>query len=373
MSTLATNAITDASGGNTASINGYTPTMSNMAGRNRLINSDMRIDQRNAGASATAGAATYTLDRWIAYDSSDAVFTVQQDSSAPAGFVNSAKITITTADASIAASQYNYFAQRIEGFNVADLNWGSANAKTVTLSFWVRSSVTGTFGGALANSAYNRSYPFTYAISVADTWEQKSVTISGDTSGTWLTTNGVGIQVLFDLGTGTNNTGTAGAWVGAGNIGADSTIQLANTLNATWYITGVQLEEGSVATPFEHVDYGEMLRRCQRYFYSVGGSPYESAGSMGNAYLTNYCFALIRSTVEMRTLPTLTQINNWEWSDWTNAGSASGALTIASSDSNTKQFFVFSNGTTSGLTALRSYYLRAANDTTARLQFSAEL
>jgi hypothetical protein len=269
MSTIAVNAITDASGGNTASINGATPTTDNTMGRNRIQNGDMRIDQRNAGASVTAGAATYTLDRWIAYDSSDAVFTVQQDSSAPAGFVNSAKITITTADASIAASQYNYFAQRIEGFNVADLNWGSANAKTVTLSFWVRSSVTGTFGGALANSAYNRSYPFTYAISVADTWEKKSVTISGDTSGTWLTTNGIGIQVLFDLGTGTDNTGTAGAWVGAGNIGADSTIQLANTLNATWYITGVQLEVGSVATSFERRSYGQELALCQRYYFDA--------------------------------------------------------------------------------------------------------
>jgi len=234
--------------------------------KNRLINGDMKIDQRNAGAAVTAGTGTYTLDRWQAYDSSDAVFTVQQVSDAPTGFVNSAKITITTADASIGASQYNYFQQRIEGLNVADLAWGTASAATVTLSFWVRSSLTGTFGGAFYNSAYNRSYPFTYAISSANTWEQKTVTVAGDTSGTWLTTSGIGVAVTFDLGTGTDNTGTAGAWVGAGNIGADSTVQLASTLNATWYITGVQLEKGSTATSFDYLDYGRSLAQCQRYY-----------------------------------------------------------------------------------------------------------
>jgi hypothetical protein len=197
--------------------------------------------------------------------------TVQQNSSAPSGFVNSAKITVTVADASVAASQYNSFQQRIEGVNVADLAWGTASAVTVTLSFWVRSSVTGTFGGALTNSAYNRSYPFTYSISVADTWEKKTVTIPGDTSGTWLTTTGIGITVNFDLGTGVDNTGTANAWVGAGNVGADSTVQLVNTLNATWYVTGVQLETGSVATPFERRPYGTELMLCQRYCQKLAG------------------------------------------------------------------------------------------------------
>jgi len=340
-------------------------------GRNRLINSDMRIDQRNAGASATAGAATYTLDRWIAYDSSDAVFTVQQDSSAPAGFVNSAKITITTADASIAASQYNYFAQRIEGFNVADLNWGSANAKTVTLSFWVRSSVTGTFGGALVNSAYNRSYPFTYAISVADTWEQKSVTISGDTSGTWLTTNGIGIQVLFDLGTGTNNTGTAGAWVGAGNIGADSTIQLANTLNATWYITGVQLEEGTVATPFERRSYGQELALCQRYYYRLkAGSSYANAG-VGRAYSTTNGQAIVAMPVSMRAAPTSTGYS--ALTDW-NAAQASGNITAMSPASHySLDYRQISIDITATMNTGQTVILNANNTTNAWIEWSAEL
>jgi len=239
--------------------------------RNRVINGAMVIDQRNAGAAVTISSTNvYTVDRWASTESSDATFTVQQDSSAPTGFINSAKITVTVADASVAASQYNTFSQRIEGLNCADLAWGTASAATVTLSFWVRSSVTGTFGGALDNSAYNRSYPFTYTISAADTWEQKSVTIAGDTSGTWLTTNGIGITVYFDLGSGVDNTGTANAWVGAGNVGADSTVQLVNTLNATWYITGVQLEVGSTATPFERRPYGTELALCQRYYTKFG-------------------------------------------------------------------------------------------------------
>lgn len=285
-SSAAPNMVTDASGNVSF---GGTAAMSSSFLRNRIINGDMRVDQRNAGAAVTASTGTYTLDRWKAYDLSDAVFTVQQDSSAPTGFVNSAKVTITTADASIGAAQYNYFAQFIEGLNVSDLAWGTASAQSVTLSFWVRSSVTGTFGGAFANSAYNRSYPFTYSISVANTWEQKTVTVAGDTSGTWLTTNGIGIEVYFDLGTGTDNTGTSGAWVGAGNIGADSTVQLATTLSATWYITGVQLEVGTVATPFERQLYSNQLAQCQRYYYRATAAG--SSRVIGNGFVTSTTIA----------------------------------------------------------------------------------
>jgi hypothetical protein len=283
MSNLKVNSINDASGGNNAVLYGVAAPTNSMGFRNRILNGSMVIDQRNAGAAVTVSTTNvYSLDRWAASESSDATFTIQQDSSAPTGFTNSAKITVTVADASVAASQYNSFQQKIEGFNCADLAWGTASAATVTLSFWVRSSLTGTFGGALTNSAYNRSYPFTYAISAANTWEQKTVTIAGDTSGTWLTTNGIGITVYFDLGSGTDNTGTANAWVGAGNVGSDSTVQLVNTLNATFYITGVQLEAGSVASPFERRDYGRELMMCQRYFetsFPLGTAPANAAST----------------------------------------------------------------------------------------------
>jgi hypothetical protein len=242
-------------------------TDSSMNFRNRIINGDMRIDQRNAGAAVTLTAGgIYTVDRWQGVENTDGAMTAQQDSSAPTGFVTSVKCTTTTADGSLASSQNVQFRQAIEGLNVADLGWGTANAKTITLSFWVRSSLTGTFGGSLRNSAVNRSYPFTYAISVADTWEYKTVTIAGDTSGTWSTTTSTGITLTFSLGAGTDFSGTAGAWAGANNTSATGAVSVIGTLNATWYITGVQLEVGSVATPFERRPYGQELSLCQRYY-----------------------------------------------------------------------------------------------------------
>lgn len=246
------------------------PTTGSFSNRNKIINGDMRIDQRNAGAAVTinTGPKTYTLDRWHANaQSSDGVFTVQQSTTAPTGFTNSLLATVTTADASIGADQYYLLCQRIEGNNVADLGFGSATAKTVTLSFWVRSSLTGTFSGSFENGAEDRAYPFTYSISSADTWEQKTITIAGDTSGTWLTDNGIGLFIWFDLGSGSNKRGTAGSWTGGSNLyGATGAVQLIGTNGATFYITGVQLEVGSVATPFEHRSYGDELARCQRYY-----------------------------------------------------------------------------------------------------------
>jgi len=197
--------------------------------RNRIINGDMRIDQRNAGAAVTVNSANnfYVVDRFFGSGQvTDGVFTVQQSTTAPTNFTNSIIATVTTADASLGATQQYIVGQAVEGFNAADLRWGTANALTVTLSFWVRSSLTGTFGGSLVNSGFNRSYPFTYSISSANTWEQKTVTIAGDTSGTWLTDNGVGIRVLFSLGAGSTYAGTAGAWDGSYKKPAPSPLRL---------------------------------------------------------------------------------------------------------------------------------------------------
>jgi hypothetical protein len=299
VSTVKVNAITDASGGNTATINSMTPTADSLQGfRNRIINGDMRIDQRNAGASVTVnttGSTVFPVDRFFGSGMTSAgVFTLQRSTTAPTGFTNSMIATVTTADSSIAASDLYYVTQIIEGFNVADLGFGSASAKTVTLSFWVRSSVTGTFSGALANSAYNRSYPFTYTISSANTFEYKTITITGDTSGTWLTDNGIGLRVYWNLGSGVDNTGTAGAWTGAGNVGADSTVALISTVNATFYLSGVQLEVGSVATPFERRDYGRELMMCQRYYWKL----------KANNTVTNFCTGLNTSTTNARHMVT---------------------------------------------------------------------
>jgi hypothetical protein len=282
--------------------------------KNRIINGDMRIDQRNAGAAVTA-SGSFPVDRFVVTHSTDGAFSAQQDSSAPAGFVNSVKITTTTADGTLAATQTLNYRQAIEGTNVSDLAWGTANAKTVTLSFWVRSSLTGTFGGSLRNSAVDRSYPFSYSISVADTWEYKSVTIAGDISGTWLTTNGVGVYITFGLGSGSDRSGTAGAWAGANYVQPTGSVSVIGTLNATWYITGVQLEVGSVATPFERRPYGTELMLCQRYFQVIG-SP-SSAGDLNAISFKGYnatgefdLFTLPFMT-QMRTDPTTTKRGTW--------------------------------------------------------------
>jgi hypothetical protein len=276
------------------------------ANRNRIINGDMRIDQRNAGAAVTINSAdsTYTVDRFITKgESADGVFTVDQVTDAPAGFTNSAKITVTTADASIGASQLYIFGQVLEGFNVADLGFGTANAKTVTLSFWVRSSLTGTFGGSLKNDS-TYSYPFTYTISAADTWEYKTVTITGQTAGTWSTDNSAGMRLLWSLGVGSTYTTTGNAWASGNYFKATGATDVIGTNGATLYITGVQLEAGSVATPFEHRQYGQELALCQRYFqyskyyfeYAMG-----TTGSLGGP--------VVPFNTIMRTTPTFTQLS----------------------------------------------------------------
>jgi hypothetical protein len=237
--------------------------------RNRIINGAMVIDQRNAGASVSISGLvnTYTLDRWLIRNDTEAVVSVQQSSTAPTGFNNSLLYTVTTADTSLGATQNHSIQQRIEGFNMADFGWGTANAQTVTLSFWVRSSLTGTFGGAISNSAANRSYPFSYTISAANTFEYKTITIVGDTTGTWITTNGIGAYIYLSTGAGSSVSGTAGAWAGSDFRSATGATSVVGTNGATFYITGVQLEAGSVATPFERRDYGRELMMAQRYYY----------------------------------------------------------------------------------------------------------
>ena len=239
--------------------------------RNRIINGDMRIDERNAGASVTPTDGQYVLDRWKQLQSVASKYSVQQNAGSvtpPAGYTNYLGVTSLSAY-SVGANDYFAVIQEIEGFNSADLAFGTASANTVTLSFWVRSSLTGTFGGTLGNSGNNRAYPFTYTISSANTWEQKSITIAGDTSGTWLTTNGIGLRVKFGLGVGSTYNGTAGSWQASNLVSATGATSVVGTNGATFYITGVQLEAGSVATPFEHRQYGQELALCQRYYWKA--------------------------------------------------------------------------------------------------------
>jgi hypothetical protein len=242
--------------------------------RNRIINGAMVIDQRNAGASVTPADGAYTLDRWSTIMTTASKFTIQQNAGsvstlANGGFTNYLGITSSSSYSVLAGDIFGIH-QRIEGFNTSDLLWGTANAKTVTLSFQVYSSLTGTFGGSLINSAANRSYPFTYSIPTANTWTTVSLTIAGDTSGTWIgATNGFGIQVNFGVGGGSTYSGTAGAWASQQKYTATGATSVVGTNGATFYITGVQLEKGSTATSFDYRPYGTELMFCQRYYVEM--------------------------------------------------------------------------------------------------------
>jgi hypothetical protein len=298
MSNLSVNTITNAAGGNTAQINGMTPTADSLQGfRNRLINGDMRIDQRNAGASVTAtvlSLATYVLDRWGYLVNSASRMSIQQNAGAvtpPVGFTNYLGVTSLGAYTLGSGEQFS-LQQNIEGFNVTDLGWGTANAQAVTLSFWVRSSLTGTFSVVLKNSAANRSYPAAYTINSANTWEQKTITVPGDTAGTWVTNNGLGIRLYISVGSGSSLNGTSGAWSGSDLYAATGQVSVVGTSGATFYITGVQLEAGSVATPFERRPYGTELALCQRYYQNIDrglfipSAIYDAAGrSIGTVFL----------------------------------------------------------------------------------------
>jgi hypothetical protein len=342
--------------------------------KNRLINGDMRIDQRNAGASVSAdGTTVYTLDRWSAAYSQNSKYTIQQNAGSvtpPVGFVNYLGCT-SSAATTVGASDYYLMLQKIEGLNTGDLGWGTANAKTVTLSFWVRSSLTGTFGGSLKNSAGNRSYPFTYTISSANTWTQISVTVAGDTSGTWLTTNGIGIQLTFSLGSGSTFSGTAGAWAASNLFSATGATNVVSTNGATFYVTGVQLEVGSSASNFEVIDYGNQLLQCQRYFENLkttSGTPRLILG-VATAVSTTELYGAYWYKVSKRATPSVTITGSTLFR--TLGPNQGQAGTISSNDVNSDVWFF---GMTSTLYVAGQANLVQSQDTaTASISWSSEL
>jgi hypothetical protein len=286
----------------TAKVDGYDVfnASSNFGFKNRIINGAMVIDQRNAGASVTPANLAYTLDRWKTEISASSKFTVQQSSTAPVGFNNSLLITSSSAY-TVGAADYFAVTQPIEGYNIADFGFGTANAKTVTVSFWVRSSVTGTYSAVLVNQNDTRVYPFTYTVNSANTFEYKTVTIAGDITGTWLTTNGAGIRVNFYIGLGTNFQGAVNAWNGGTVYGASGTTNLVSTNGSTFYLTGVQLEKGSTATSFDYRPYGTELQLAQRYYEKLPTGVYGTV-----AVRTTDWYGNIMWQVEKRTAPTCT-------------------------------------------------------------------
>lgn len=332
--------------------------------KNRIINGAMVIDQRNAGASVTPANGAYTLDRWIYQASQASKVSIQQNAGSvtpPVGFSNYLGVTSLSAY-TVGSAETFVVSQRIEGYNIADLGWGTANAKTVTLSFQVYSSLTGTFSGVFGNSDATRSYPITYSIPVANTWTPISVTVAGDTSGTWLKTNGVGIIVYFSLGTGATLSGTAGSWSSNGYYGATGATSVVGTSGATFYITGVQLEVGSSATGFEYVNYQTSLANCQRYYQATGALT--GIGANGNLFRANLALlAPLRAqpTVGQTGVLTVTDAYSGAWSQ----SATSLSVSVYGPDFIVLEYQNFG----SSLTAGRPYY----NNGTTLTTFSAEL
>jgi len=281
--------------------------------RNRLINGDMRISQRFAGV-LQSNINNYITDRWSVANGISGV-SMGQSTTVPAGFINSLYVTTTTGASMPVGNTYN-LGQCIEANNVTDLGYGTANAKTVTVSFWVRSSVIGSFALVLNNgnpslvTPATRSYVTTYTINVADTWEYKTVTIAGDQSGTWNTSGtGIGLNLAFDLGTGSNfNTATTNAWQTGNYLRTSSTASIGATTNATFYITGVQLERGSTASSFEYRQYGNELALCQRYCHVFRGATDATYSNIafGTCFDSTTVQCGISMPVQMRVQPTIT-------------------------------------------------------------------
>lgn len=306
--------------------------------RNRIINGDMRIDQRNAGAAVTpaSGAITYDVDRWGGQSSQASKFTLQRNAAfvaTPAGSQFYLGATSSSAYA-ITATDYFTVEQRVEGWNVADFAWGTASAKPVTISFKVWSSLTGTFGGALTNNGGTRSYPFNYSVPVANTWTTVSMTVPGDTIGTWDYSTAIGVRVQFGLGVGSTYSAAAGSWAAGNFLSAAGAISVVGTNAATFYITGVQLELGPVATTFEQRPYGMELSLCQRYL------PYITASSgyficSGQAVSTTMCYGVLAISPLTRVAPTGVIFLGGTASFMNATGAATGTVIISGATTST--------------------------------------
>ena len=355
-------------------LDGQFNSASSMGFKNRIINSAMVIDQRNAGAAVTTGGAN-PVDRFAVNITSAGTYSGQQSTAVvPDGFTTSIGFTVTSSDGTLDATDNAYISQWIEGNNIADLGFGSASAKTITISFWVRSSVTGTYCVVLLNSssngtaAPNRSYVAEYSISSANTWEYKTISILGDTSGTWHTGTGRGFHVRFGLSAGTNLRQVAGSW-GTGNVaGSSNQTNIMATNGATFYITGVQLEKGSTATSFDYRPYGTELALCQRYFQTyvnANGACIPANGVFRSGTRADVTQIL---PVVMRSTPTIATTNIGNINVYS-GGSAGAASAFSDNGSNTNTVAI--NITASG-TEGRGVYLQASG-ATAGYTLSSEL
>jgi hypothetical protein len=342
--------------------------------KNRIINGAMVIDQRNAGASLTMTAPAYTVDRWQCYVTQSSKGSVQQNAGSvtpPDGFRNYLGFTSSSVYSVVSGDIFT-FRHIIEGYNISDLGWGTSNAQPVTLSFWVRSSLTGTFTGAFSNGGQTRSYAFSYTINQANTWEKETITIPGDTTGTWLTDNSRGIDLFFSLGMGSTYTAPSNnSWLAGTYYAGPGGTSVVGTNGATFYITGVQLEKGTQATAFDYRPFGTELQLCQRYYYNL-------VAAAGSAASTTKVELLYQHPVPMRAAPTLNVVGLMRVEDPAVAGYSQSSATSTLEQANylsMKPGF----GNLSGLTVARPYFIATlaasitASPPTNLCQVSAEL
>lgn len=346
------------------------PTAGALSNRNLIINGSHDVNQRDQG-SFTPSHNDFCTDRWRMELSDASKYTAEQSSTSPDGFQKSLKITSSSAFTP-ASDDYFLVTQDIEGYNSAPAAFGSSAAKSVTLSFWVRSSLTGTFACAIRNSAFNRTHIKEYTISTADTWEHKTLTFPGITDGTWNTESTVGIRVHWSLGAGSDFHGAADTTLNTNDFATSSSTNVVATNSATWFMTGAQFELGATATPFEHRSYSDELARCQRYFRRLcEGASYAAAPGSGTGTSSTNAWHNIHLIPEMRTVPTLSDWSNLR-NDDVSGGTAVTALSLTTSMSSTEAVFLQATSASS-LTAHRPYFLLANNTSSAKLDLSAEL
>jgi len=344
-----------------------------------IINGDMAIAQRGTSLSSQS-SSTRLLDRFANDIGGGGAITISQDTDTPnSTFPNSMKMVVATADSSIAAADAYRFTYSVEGKDIATVGLGNSDCQTMTLTFWVRSSVTGTYGIGFQNSAETENYVDEYAISSANTWEKKVINIPVRTSGTWLTTNGVGLGIRWDLGSGTNYNGTADTWqTTSGKVyRTSSCVNWIATASATFYVTGVQLEIGTFDAnsipAFQFEDVGTSLARCQRYCVVIGSgdASYQNIGIHGLGIGSTIVDTIQPLHPPMRTEPSMSNSGNLQASNGS-SGFAATAIAITTI-SNSRQSAGIRVTVGSGISAGSSYRIEQANSSSSVVTLEAEL
>jgi hypothetical protein len=341
--------------------------------RNKIINGSVIIDQRGSATTPVVGTG-YSADRWFFEDGCDAVFSTGQSTDVPKGqgFSSSIKSTVTTANTSVTTNEFSVLSYFIEGTDSASFAWGGTGAKAITASFWVKSSVAGTYSFTLYNNGASRIYPASYTVNIPNTWEKKIIQIPGDTAGTWLTTNGRGVVVNFYTSLASNFLGLS-TWNSSGIYGVVGQVNAAAAVGNTFTVTGLQIEEGVIATPFEHRPIGTELALCQRYYYNhTPGSSAQRAIGVGTWFTATQMHIPIKFPVSMRIKPILVMPSSaGYYISYQNSTSTSiSGLTLETTVTTTEQAEIYNTGLTSSTIGPALF---RTNNASGNVAFNSEL